>query len=157
LPPLEIERQKGFEKMLLSSESQHAHDLIEEPAAQERHRLPRCGRIVRPAANDRLTPLALRPAAVFVLLPIQFLFDSPQGNAAANSLFEEFFSVHHCASSFAGNEFTKNMPGGKNLEATALYPLNCGQGFIPRSFFISHGPFSRIIASVRQGTMPATR
>jgi hypothetical protein len=47
--------------------------------------------------DDRRTPLAnviLGPAGAMVLLPIQFVFDSPQHDAAANSSFEQFFAVY---------------------------------------------------------------
>jgi hypothetical protein len=69
-----------------------------------------------------LAHVILDPAGTLVLLPIQFVFDSPQRNAAAESSFEQFFAVHRYTSSFAGNDYTSDMPvGSKNLEATSFY------------------------------------
>jgi hypothetical protein len=61
---------------------------------------------VRRAADNTLTLFAhgiLGPAGALLLVPIQFVFDSPQRNAAAKSSFEHFLAVHRYTSSFAGS------------------------------------------------------
>ena len=54
-----------------------------------------------------LAHVVLGTAWAFVLSPIQFLFDSPQGNAAANTSFQQFFSVHRYTSAFPGTTRTR--------------------------------------------------
>ena len=57
---------------------------------------------------DKLTMLAhviLDPAGTLVLLPIQFVFDSPQRNAAVKSSFEQFLAVHRYTSSHGERSF----------------------------------------------------
>jgi hypothetical protein len=54
----------------------------------------------------------LGPARALVLLPIQFVFDSPQINAAAKSSFEQFYAVHRYTASFAENDFAKDRSFG---------------------------------------------
>ncbi len=48
--------------------------------------------------------------AALVLLPIQFIFDSPQRNAEAESAFEQFFSVHRYTSSCVVRDHRRKTP-----------------------------------------------
>ncbi len=76
----------------------------------KRRGLPRWGPIASQAADDRPTLLAQaipNPVGALVLLPIQFVFDSPQRNAATKSLFDQFFAVHRYTASFAENDLAK--------------------------------------------------
>ena len=76
-------------------------------------------RMVRRAADDRLTLRAhviLGPAGALVVSPIQFVFNSPQRNAAAKPTFEQLFAVYRYISSFAGNDSAVDMPVGGRQE-----------------------------------------
>ena len=100
---------------------------------------------MRRTTDDRRTLLArviLSPAAL-VLSPIQFVFDSPQGNSVAKSSFEHFFSVHRYTF-FARTNFTTNMPGGSRKTSKQQGPIRTR----PRTKKADMGEHSAVFAHV---------